>query len=88
MNLRRPRHYRDPALALDLSCSFALGVPQFDNLTFALSSLISRQQKKCSIFEFQFVSNCSGYFSCFFLFSLFVVGFLVSSCSRFFWAVA
>ena len=30
LNLRRLRHWRDPALALALSCSFALGAPQFD----------------------------------------------------------
>ena len=43
--MRRLRHWRDQALALALSRSVALGVPQFDNLTFALSSLMCRQQK-------------------------------------------
>ena len=30
LNLRRQRHWRDPALALALSSSFALGAPQFE----------------------------------------------------------
>ena len=68
LNLRRLRHWRDPALALALSCSFALGKPQFDNLTFPLSSLMCRQQKKCS--TFQFLSVCFKLFRLFFLFLL------------------
>ena len=66
--MRRLRHWRDPVLALALSRSVALGVPQFDNLTFALSSLMCRQQKKCS--TFQFVSVCFKLFRLFFLFLL------------------
>ena len=64
---------------------FALRAPQFDapHVCIVLSSVSSTTNVRHSGM-FQFVSSCSGYFSCFFLFSLFVVGFLVSSCSSVF----
>ena len=57
---------------------FVLRAPQFDapHVCIVLSSVSSTTNVRHSGM-FQFVSSCSGYFSCFFLFSLFVVGFLV-----------
>ena len=74
LNLRRLRHWRDPAIALALSCSFALGVPQYDAPQVCTVFSHGPSENTCS--TFQFVSallGCSGCFSCFSLFSVLLI---------------
>ena len=87
LNLRRLRHWRDPALTLALSYCFALGAPQFDapHVCIALSHVSST--KKCQ--TFLFVSVRFKLFRLFFCCLSFVftscllVFSFVSSCSMF-----
>ena len=71
-NLRRLRHWRDPGLALALSCSFALGAPQFDapQVCTVLSHVSSAKKKFYILVCFHLVLSCSV---CFELFQFWVV---------------